>query len=277
MFESIDKMSSTSETTTTVNDSNNTPIESNSTKASSPVSSAPSADVSNDPYAYKKRKLVRRPAKANPLKYKVWLIGHISALIFGSISFIFQIFWLPNYYYINSISYRLSLIGSIAALTATFSHKFGLHNLPNIGTLLSHQNFQYLVLASIWIFTFKSVFKILPYFILALLHIGTTKNIGFITKEADFLASVIAYDELLLIAYLLVRTLFFRNASGYQLTVFLIFYWLRILYNKETTNLFNSIIDRLDGKMSSIKNPKVEHYWYKTKTFIKEKQQADEF
>lgn len=89
--------------------------------------------------------------KANPLKYKVWLIGHISALIFGSISFIFQIFWLPNYYYINSISYRLSLIGSIAALTATFSHKFGLHNLPNIGTLLSHQNFQYLVLASIWI------------------------------------------------------------------------------------------------------------------------------
>ena len=48
---------------------------------------------------------------------------------FGSISFIFQILWLPNYYYINSISYRLGLIGSIAALTATFSHKFGLHNL----------------------------------------------------------------------------------------------------------------------------------------------------
>ncbi|RCK58870.1 hypothetical protein Cantr_07571 [Candida viswanathii] len=266
-------MSSTSETTTTANGSNNNSSQSahdSSTKASTPV-------PSDDPYAYKKRKLVRRPARANPVKYKVWIAGHVTALVFGSISFIFQIFWLPNYYYINSISYRLSLIGSITALTATFSHKFGLHNLPNIGTLLSHQNFQYLVLATIWIFTFKSVFKILPYFILALLHIGNMKDISFIVKDTDFLASVIAYDELLLIVYLLLRTLFFRNASGYQLTIFLIFYWLRILYNKETKTLFNSIVERLDGQMSKIKNPKVAHYWYKTKTFVQEKQHADEF
>ena len=197
-------------------------------------------------------------------------------LVFGSISFIFQILWLPNYYYINSISYRLGLIGSIAALTATFSHKFGLHNLPNIGTLLSHQNFQYLVLAIVWIFSFKSVFKILPYFLLALLHIGNLKKILFITKELDFLASVIAYDELLLVVYLLLRTLFFRNTSGYQLTIFLVFYWLRILYNKETTNLFQTIIERLDGKVCNVKNPKVQHYWYKIKTFVNEKQQQEQ-
>lgn len=284
-------MSTTSETTTTINGISQTPIESSSTKASTPISSSSTSpdnningggevtttNIENDPYAYRKRKLVRRPAKVNPLKYKIWLIGHILALIFGSISFIFQIFWLPNYYYINSISYRISLIGSIIALTSTFSHKFGLHNLPNIGTLLSHQNFQYLILAITWIFTFKSIFKILPYFILALLHIGNLKKINFIIKESEFLASVIAYDELILICYLLIRTLFFRNSSGYQLTLFLIFYWLRILYNKETTNLFNSIIDRLDGQMSNVKNPKVQHYWYKTKTFIKQKQQSDEF
>lgn len=260
-------MSSTSETAT-VNGTNGSAGET-STKATTPISN-------DDPLIYKKRKLVRSPSKTNPLKYKVWLAGHISMLVFGSISFIFQILWLPNYYYINSISYRLGLIGSIAALTATFSHKFGLHNLPNIGTLLSHQNFQYLVLAIVWIFSFKSVFKILPYFLLALLHIGNLKKIVFITKELDFLASVIAYDELLLVVYLLLRTLFFRNTSGYQLTIFLVFYWLRILYNKETTNLFQTIIERLDGKVCNVKNPKVQHYWYKIKTFVNEKQQQEQ-
>ncbi|EMG48815.1 hypothetical protein SBY92_004122 [Candida maltosa Xu316] len=258
-----------SETTTANNTA--TPVDQTSTKATTPVSA-------DDPLAYKKRKLVRSPPKANPLKAKVWLAGHVAAIVFGSISFVFQLLWLPNYYYINSISYRLSLIGSMVALTATFSHKFGLHNLPSTATLLSHQNFQYLILAGIWIFTFKSVFKILPYFIIALLQLGTLKEISFITKESDFLASVIAYDELFLIVYLLLRTLFFRNASGYQLTVFLIFYWLRILYNKETTNLFETLIEKLDGHVSKIQNPKVQHYWYKTKTFIHEKQheQLDE-
>ena len=108
-------MSSTSETAT-VNGTNGSAGET-STKATTPISN-------DDPLIYKKRKLVRSPSKTNPLKYKVWLAGHISMLVFGSISFIFQISWLPNYYYINSISYRLGLIGSIAALTDTFSHKY---------------------------------------------------------------------------------------------------------------------------------------------------------
>ena len=82
--------------------------------------------------------------------------------------------------------------------------------------------------------------------------------------------SLRAYDELLLVVYLLLRTLFFRNTSGYQLTIFLVFYWLRILYNKETTNLFQTIIERLDGKVCNVKNPKVQHYWYKIKTFVNE-------
>ncbi|KAI5962528.1 uncharacterized protein KGF55_003604 [Candida pseudojiufengensis] len=249
--------------------SNNHPTNESSPKQSEP--NKPTNKTPNEHPHKMKRKLVRKPPSSNALKYKIWLSGHLMTLIFGSITFVFQVFWLPNFYYINSICYRLALIGSMLALSATFSHKFGLHFLPPIATLLSHQNFQYLILAFIWCFTFKSNFKIIPLWLISLLHMGKLKNINAIEKESSFLASVIAYDELVLIVYLLLRTLFFRNASGYQLVLFLIFYWLRILYNKETGNLFGVIVERLDGKMMKLENPKVKHYWVKFSHFVKEK------
>ncbi|KAI3405019.2 hypothetical protein KGF56_002184 [Candida oxycetoniae] len=222
-----------------------------------------------------KKKLIRAPPNRHAIKYRAWLLGHTLNLVFGTITFIFQVFWLPNVFYINSIAYRLTLIGSIIALTATFSHKFGLHFLPPIATLLSHQNFQYIILAVVWCFTFKSVFKVIPYFAISLLQIGKLKKIEIIEKKASLLSSIIAYDELVLIAYLILRTLFFRNASGYQLSLFLIFYWLRILYNPETGNLFATIVDRLDGEVMKIKNPKIQHYWIKTREFVKAKQNEE--
>ncbi|CAK9437379.1 uncharacterized protein LODBEIA_P17570 [Lodderomyces beijingensis] len=222
-----------------------------------------------------KKKLVRAPPNTNQMKYKVWLAGHTTSLVFGTISLIFQVFWLPNKFYINSISYRLALLGGFIALTATFSHKFGLHFLPPIATLLSHQNFQYMILAIVWCFTFKSVFKIVPFFLISLLHLGSMKKVHAVEKRQDFLASLIAYDELALILILVLRTLFFRNSSGFQLVLFLIFYWLRILYNTETGNLFGAIVDRLDGEVMKIKNPKVQHYWSKTRQFVREKQWSE--
>ncbi|KAG7664546.1 uncharacterized protein J8A68_001933 [[Candida] subhashii] len=220
----------------------------------------------------KKRKLIRTSRETDPLKFKIWLGGHIATIVFGSISLLFQLLWIPNKYYINSISYRLTFVGAIVALTATFSHKFGLSYLPKPATLLSQQNFQYIVLALVWVFTFKSTFKILPYYFLAILHIGNIKNISAITNESEFLASLIAYDELLLIGYLFLRTIFFRNGAGYQLLLFLVFYWVRVLYNKETRNLFAAIIQRLDYEMVKVQNEKVKHYWGKTKEFIEVKQ-----
>lgn len=244
-------------------------------KGSSPHEQQPANPTNKTPdeHPHKiKRKLVRAPPNVNALKYKIWFAGHITTLVFGTITFIFQILWLPNKFFINSISYRLALLGSFAALTATFSHKFGLHFLPPVATLLSHQNFQYMILSIVWCFTFKSIFKIIPYFLISLLHISKIKNIKAVEKQAPFLASIIAYDELVLIVYLILRTLFFRNASGYQLTLFLIFYWLRILFNADTGNLFVAIVDRLDGEVMKIQNPKVQHYWIKTREFVKQKQ-----
>ncbi|KAK6456429.1 uncharacterized protein RJT20DRAFT_44567 [Scheffersomyces xylosifermentans] len=241
-----------------------------------PANGPPSENLAAATKQVKKRKLVKKAPQSSKLKFQVWLGGHLATIAFGSISFIFQILWLPNWYYINSIAYRLSLLGAIAALTATFSHKFGLHFLPSASTLVSHQNFQYLILANIWLFTFKSIFKIIPFFLIAILHIAKHQKIEIITKESEFLASIIAYDELILIVYLLLRTLFFRGSSGYQLTAFLTFYWVRILYNKETQTLFVAIVERLDGKISKVENPKVKHYWEKTKLFVEAKRHAEE-
>lgn len=224
---------------------------------------------------HRKKKLVRKVSGPNPLKYKIWLVGHIMSLVFGAISSGFQLFWLPNKYYINSISYRLSLLGSVLALGGTFSHKFGLHFLPPALTMVAQQNFQYLVLAFLWCFTFKSVFKLIPFMLISILQLGAHKHIGAIESQLDFLASLIAYDELFLIVYLLLRTIFLRGWSGYQLVVFLVFYWLRILYNKETGNLFRSIVDRLDGKVKG-KNEKTDHYWGRVKEFLHEKQQTEQ-
>jgi len=241
-----------------------------------PANGPPSENVAPATTKVKKRKLVKKTQQSSKLKFQIWLGGHLATLAFGSISFIFQIFWLPNWYYINSISYRLSLLGAIAALTATFSHKFGLHFLPSASTLVSHQNFQYLILAVVWLFTFKSIFKIIPFFLIAVLHIAKHQKVEIVLKESEFFASIIAYDELVLIVYLLLRTLFFRGSSGYQLTAFLTFYWVRILYNKETQTLFVAIVERLDGKISKVENPKVKHYWEKTKLFVEAKRQVEE-
>ncbi|EGW34054.1 uncharacterized protein SPAPADRAFT_59476 [Spathaspora passalidarum NRRL Y-27907] len=223
----------------------------------------------------KKRKLVRCNKTTNPLKFKIWQVGHFLTLGFGSISLLFQFFWLPNKYYINSICYRLTFIGAIMAMLATFSKKFGLRYLPSPASMLSQQNFQYLILAAVWIVSFKSVFKIIPFYLLSILHIGNWKEVSIIQKESEFISSLIAYDELLLIVYLLLRTIFFRGGSGFQLVLFLIFYWLRILYNKETRRLFGAIIERLDYEMSKVKNEKVSHYWKKIKLSIQDRQEQD--
>ncbi|ODV81266.1 uncharacterized protein CANTADRAFT_89144 [Suhomyces tanzawaensis NRRL Y-17324] len=219
----------------------------------------------------RKKRLIKANPGTNPLKFKAWISGHIITLVFGTL-FIALKLARYNRYYVGLISYRLSLLGSMVALTATFSHKFGLRFLPPSTTLIAQQNFQYLVLATMWLLTFRSITKFLPFYLISLLQLATYKEIKPVLSQADFLASFIAYNELFLIVYLAVRTLLFRNTSGYQLSLFLIFYWLRILYNKETGNLFRAIVARLDGKVEGVKNPKVKKAWSKAKEFLDHKQ-----
>lgn len=221
-----------------------------------------------------KRKLIRKLSGPSPLKHTLWLAGHGASLGFGLVTVLFLVLRLQNRFYISTIAYRLLLLGLVVALTATMSHKFGLRFLPPMTALVAHQNFQYLILAVIWLFSFKSVFKLIPYFLISLLQLAAHKKVDVILKLAPLLASVIAFDELFLIVYLALRTVLFRSTAGYQLTAFLVFYWLRILYNKETTNLFGALVERLDGKVGGVKNEQVQHIWNRTKMFIREKQES---
>lgn len=223
---------------------------------------------------YRKRKLVLKHSTASALKYNVWLGGHICCVVFGVISYIYGILWLPNKWYLGSIVYRLSLYGGLAALVATLSHKFGLHYLPPFTTLLAQNNFQYLVLNSIWSVTFRSVFKQTPLFLISALQLSDHFKINAVMNHSDTLGNVIAGSELILVVYLLLRTLFFRGTAGYQLTVMLTFMWLRILFDKPTAQMFSYLVQKADTKMSQIQNPKVQKFWPKVKGFIEEKLQS---
>lgn len=233
------------------------------------------APITNEtvPADLRTKKLHKKDQGPNPLKFKVWLGGHAATIVFGTISLAFQLLRLPNKWYINSICYRLALLGAIASLAMTTSRRFGLKFLPPMGALLAYQNFQYVILAVVWFFTFKSTFKLLPYYILAILHLANHQNLLVVTKHSKALAGVIAYDELFLIFYLLLRTFCFRNASGFQLLAFFVFYWLRILFNKETTTLFSTLVDKIDFLVKDVENPKFKKVWTRSKMMIKERQQ----
>lgn len=222
--------------------------------------------------SFRKKKLVKRLAGVSKTKYYVWLGGHVTSLVFGTIALIFEVLWLPNRYYIHSISYRLCLLGATAAFTATLSKKFGLHFLPPFTTLIAQHNFQYLVLAVMWCFTFKSVLKVFPLYLISILQLADHKKISFVQKHSDALGSLLGFNELALVAYLLLRTLFFRSTSGYQLAIMAIFIWLRVLFDKETAQLFTYIVEKADSKVSGVKNEKVQEIWGKIKRFLEAKQ-----
>lgn len=219
----------------------------------------------------RKKKLVRKNKDHSKIKYQVWLAGHCMCLVFGTVTFVWQTLWLRNAYYINSIAYRLALLGAFLALGSTTAHKYGLQYLPPLTTFLSQQNFQFLILSMVWCFTFKSVLKIIPFFLISLLQVAENKKIAVVQKQADFLAQLIVYDELLLIVYLLLRTIFFRNTSGFQLVLKLVFLWLRILFDPTTSDMFLFVVQKLDGKVSTVKNEKVQMVWKKVKLALEEK------
>lgn len=223
--------------------------------------------------SFRKRKLVRKQQLLSKLSYTLWVAGHSISIIFGLITFIWQTLWLKNTYYINSISYWMALLGASTAFVATMAHKFGLRYLPQFPTLLTQLNFQFFVLSVIWCFTFKSVFKIIPLFLISLLQLAEHKKIAVVQKHSDFLATIIAFDELILVIYLLLRTIFFRLTSGYQLAVVFVFLWLRVLFDDDTASMFAYIMEKLDLKVMTMKNEKVLKAWKKTKLFLEEKRQ----
>lgn len=218
---------------------------------------------------HRRKRLIPKSKVTNPLKYKSWVIGHSLCIGFGIISLTYQLLRLPNKWWIGSIVYRLSLLGAVIALTATFSHKFGLHFLPPLSLLLSQQNFQFLVLGIIWMCTFQSVFKLSPFVAISCLQLADKYDVKVINDASPFIAAGILGSEVCLTVSLLLRTLYLNGTSGYQLLIYFFFYWLRVLFDPATRTHVKSQVDSL-GKFVKGKNEKAESII----TFILQKLEA---
>lgn len=198
------------------------------------------------------RKILRRkpPAKKDYI-HIVWIAGHAISLVFGLLFFgIYYFHYRHRRSLVSKLFYRLSLFGSISAYSATVVSKFGITS-PNFYALITTENFQYLLLAVVWLFTRAVVFKLAPYVVISFLHLSKHYNlVGKYPKSVvKGLASAISYNELALVLVLSWDTLLFRGTSGFALVIFLMFYWLRIVYSESTNLFFSDVTEVIDQRI----------------------------
>ncbi|RKP29445.1 hypothetical protein METBISCDRAFT_18640 [Metschnikowia bicuspidata] len=223
---------------------------------------------------FRKRKLVPKSAGPSGLKYGLWLGGHVGSVVFGTIYHARNLLFLPNRYHINTICYRLSLLCSILALLVTVSRRYGLSHLPRYSMMLALKNIQCILLSLVWLFTFESVFKILPTVLISLLQLAENKEVTVVLKAGDLLGTIITFDEIFLLVYLFLRTLLMFSTSGYQFLAMMMLLWLRVLIDVKTARMLAYTMDLMDGKVSKIQNKKAKKAWSKLKTFIEEKTES---
>ncbi|ODQ82436.1 hypothetical protein BABINDRAFT_159031 [Babjeviella inositovora NRRL Y-12698] len=214
----------------------------------------------------KLRKVVKPPSQV--LKY-VWLGCHVLTLVCG-LGYLLFFLTFQKRRVVARILYRATFSLIIVAYALSLHNKFGT-TFPSYFLLLSGEAFQYLLLAIVWLFTFASMMKLLPFYLVAVLQVANFFHIQPILHFDATFAKVIAYDELVIILYLLFKTLIFRSTSGYQLVLFCGFYRLRILYSPPTRALVEHVIDLADAKVSGVKNEKVVKAWGEFKDFMVEK------
>lgn len=223
--------------------------------------------TSGIPDHYKPRKILVKK-KAAPKDYKplLWLVGHCLTLLFGMLHlgshvvlFGHQKGLIVRFFYIFAIfgvldSYSISVLVNFGASAGT-----------NFFALITTENFQYLLLAVIWLFSRPSVFKILPYVLISFLQLCKHyKKLDDIPKSVlKSLALIMAYNELVLIFGLFLDTILLRGTSGYSLVAFLGFYWLRIIYSESTKFFFFNFTDVVEQRIIRKYCPKDVQQIYK--------------
>lgn len=192
------------------------------------------------------RKLLRKKHVKKKRHTKiVWTAGHLMNCFFGlTFAFIYFFDFRHRHSLYPRFAYRMAFLGLIIAYSITSFKKFGAQN-ADFYTLITTENFQYLLLGVVWLFTRPSVFKFMPYFIISVLQMaqefGVLKHIPQLAVIG--MAKVISYNEIMLMIVLLGNTLLFRGTSGYALMAFGLFYWLRIVYSELTKAFFLDIAE----------------------------------
>lgn len=218
----------------------------------------------------KKLRKVVKPPKSNDKT--LWLVGHLTTIVCGTLYAMYYMQRKSQGKLIPFIAYKLALCGIWLSYSIAIKSQFNVKSLPHYSTLIATENFQYLLLSILWFFNRNSLFKILPYMIISLLHLATKFNLDAVLKFEKQLNVFLLYNELFLIFLLFIDTLLLRGTSGYGLVVYCMFMWLRILQNENTRFFLYANLKKLDTLMLKIKNPKVQQGWLSIKKFLSYKQ-----
>ncbi|AEY95091.1 FABR032Wp [Eremothecium gossypii FDAG1] len=143
-------------------------------------------------------------------------------------------------------SYRLALVGVLLSHGVTSWQNWARLN-PTYYDLLSKDNFQNLLIATLWLFSRSSFYKLVPFIITSYLHLTKKQSASDdeTTKQNSMLLHLIAYSELVVLISLLWDTLLFRGASGFALVFYLAIYWLKLNFSPYVQTTVLRILSKL--------------------------------
>lgn len=216
-----------------------------------------------------RRVLVKKPEAPKPVKKYIWLAGHFLTVVCGSTYLAFNLLrWvLSSWRWTPWILYELAFVGVMMSYSISVVTTFGAI-IPPYNTLLSTENFQTMVIAVIWIISRPSMFKIMPYFVVACLQLSSEYNIKPLLKLQSQLGEVVTFSELIVIGALLVDTFLFRGTSGFALALYLGFYWLRVNFSPYTQSTLLRFMRIVDDMYMKNNKSKVKLYWDKSRGFL---------
>ncbi|AET38150.1 uncharacterized protein Ecym_2418 [Eremothecium cymbalariae DBVPG len=254
-----------------------------------------------------KKQVIRKKPKADGtdlvVKQKlIWTVGHICTLVFGLYFAFYSIYRLAFFYRYRSwktlfltarrhisgrhfswlkwlagftpnVAYRLSLVGVLASHGITTWQSWADLS-PTYYDLLCTDNFQNLLIATLWLFTRTSFYKLVPFIIVSYLHLTKKKNTSEqdITRQNSSLLHVVAYSEIVVLVSLFMDTLMFRGTSGFAFVFYLAIYWLKVNFSPYVQNTVLRILSKFDKAIPGSQQGK----WNSAKNFLVKRLQEQE-
>lgn len=247
------------------------------------------------------KKSHKKKLDALQIQKYIWLAGHAMTLVFGvifSITYIFHVLlffkyrsWKWLYLRVNKsysiigghrwyhsllrfspqIIYRLSLIGVFLSCGVTsYQNWFGLN--PQWYEMLSAENFQSLMVAGLWFFGRKSIYKLSPFMIISYMHLANWKeetkgsgNKDAITKKNAKILRALAVTEVIIAFALTLDMLLVKDGtSGISLVIYLGIFWLRLNFSTYVQITLLRIMLKFEERVP----PKYREQWDFVEKFI---------
>lgn len=219
----------------------------------------------------KGKKLVKKVKQKQTNLKSIWVAGHAATLIFGIIYACFYVLHKQRNKFALG-AYKLSLLSVWITYAISIQSQFNIKALTHYSSLIASENFEYFLLSIFWFFNRSSLFKILPYIMISILHLSTHFKLNGILKFEKQFSAVFMYNELFLFVLLLVDTLLFRGTSGYGLVAYACFSWLRLLQSENARFFLYAQLIKFDSLILKIKNKNVQEAWAFIKKFLSTKQ-----